>query len=384
MDSPHTQKAYGLAFAIKTNIHIKNTECISDRIVAITVDLHDIHHTSKDSDRHRPSTMTIINVYAPHSIITTQNRAETDRFYDQLQLTYNSYKNNSAIVLIAGDFNARVGTKLNDDELHLGSFTKKHSARNANGYLLSDFALSNEFLLTNTCFNHRSCHISTFTGRFRDSIYYNQIDYILCPLYLRALITDSRAQTRTKYISDHKILITSLNLRDFYLRSRNQILKRPLSSPLLKFDCRALATDIEVREAYNTEVERVLNLLPNMTDQTSSQRWDHCTEAIKQAATTTLPSTEPTSHFPDFTLDPRYKKIADRIRFFNTKLYHIRANAPAAPPWTYHRRCKRHYIRALHKRRSILLNNYLNHLATTIEKRSAQFFKLARQLQQKP
>ena len=99
---PYTQKAYGLAFVIKTKIHIKDTECIFDRIVAINVNLHDIHQTSKDSDRHRPSTMTIINVYAPHhSIITAQSRVETDRFYDQLQLTYNSYRTYYLYIYIA-------------------------------------------------------------------------------------------------------------------------------------------------------------------------------------------------------------------------------------------------------------------------------------------
>jgi exonuclease III len=83
--------------------------------------------------------MVLINVYAPHSELTKTKPELTNAFYEKLQQTYDRYKTKGAIVLVLGDLNARIGSKKSELEIHLGAHTKRYSARNANGHILSDY-----------------------------------------------------------------------------------------------------------------------------------------------------------------------------------------------------------------------------------------------------
>jgi exonuclease III len=377
----HTNRHYGLAFVVKNDIHITNTERISDRIVAITIHLSDPHLTKPQSETHRPTTMTIINVYAPHSGLTVTDRQGTIQFYTQLQQTYTRYKNNTAMVLIVGDFNARVGTKASPQEYHLGAFTKKRSARNPNGYLLSEFALNNHFILANTCFNHRSSNISTFHGKFGNKIYYNQIDYLLCPQHLRPIIHDSRSTAGTKFVSDHKLLVTTFQPADFYIHNRNR-LRTPTPNPTIQLDYRALAVDSELRDAYNTKIGLLLADLPPPPGLTPTDKWNQLHSTLVTAALATLPKQEQLLRYPDQSTDPLSQFYSSRIQHFNDKLYNHGANAPLHPNWPHLRTLKRHFICYLHKRRKYLHNNYLDSIATNLEKenRSSKYYNLAKKL----
>lgn len=300
---PHNNIHYGLAFAIREDIQIKDTEIISDRIAVMRIYLNDAYHTSNNSINHRDSYLVLINVYAPHSTITQNTPELTEAFYDTLQHTYDRYKTKGAIILILGDLNARVGSKRSNLETHLGAHTKRYSARNTNGHSLSEFSLNNQLYLTNTTFKHRSCHKSTYTGQANNKIIHNQIDYIICPLYLKPLLVDSRTYNGTIFSSDHKLLITLLQLNKFYVANRDRSKKKKSITPQL--DYRLLATDPEIRNNFNTTLGHYLSMLPAPPGLTPNGKWNALHEAIVKAAQQTIPAKQKTDLHkpPSFTHD---------------------------------------------------------------------------------
>jgi len=121
---------YGMAFALRNDLQIHSAEYVSDRIAVISIFLNNQHTSDL-----RSSLLTIINAYAPHSILAR----------DQPQQATNNiphkYRYNT-LLYIAGDFNAKIGRKLDDNETFMGSYSKKLGARNSNGDLLANFAAS--------------------------------------------------------------------------------------------------------------------------------------------------------------------------------------------------------------------------------------------------
>ena len=107
--------------------------------------------------------MVIINVYAPHSGRTQENPQETERFYQTLQEVIEKNYRNTTILLVAGDFNAKIGKKLSNDENFMGKYSR--GIRNTNGRHLAELLLNSNFYLTNTHFQHPAKHITTWQSR---------------------------------------------------------------------------------------------------------------------------------------------------------------------------------------------------------------------------
>ena len=104
--------------------------------------------------------VTIINVYAPHSGIVSENPEELQNFYNELDQTYRAVLNDSTLsqLIICGDFNSRVG-KSGAEEC-VGSYVK--GSRNENGKALVDFCTLNNLFISNTAFEHPMKHIRTW------------------------------------------------------------------------------------------------------------------------------------------------------------------------------------------------------------------------------
>jgi len=115
-------------------------------------------------------------------------------------------------LFILGDFNSKLG-KLSNDEIDQGlsDFVGKFSIgeRNENGSCLLDFVINNDLFVCNTAFQHKSRHLTTFTGYISDPKksdpssnntvpFYNMIDYILCKRRFKKTLVDARAYKGTK------------------------------------------------------------------------------------------------------------------------------------------------------------------------------------------
>ena len=105
----------------------------------------------------------IINVHFPtlkESKRTPQNR---DVIYEIISTIRERHKTDN--IIIAGDFNAKIGKRQDEEEICLGSNSK--GKRNINGQILIDFCTEQELLITNSIFKHPSRHITTWESTRR-------------------------------------------------------------------------------------------------------------------------------------------------------------------------------------------------------------------------
>ena len=141
---------YGLGFAIskKWINHVIRYKIITNRIAVLQL------KSTKNK------IITIINVYAP---TMTHTNKEKETFYKDLGKYYPIYEKQSSFVFICGDFNAKVGKKINGiNEEFLGPHGRGY--RNKNGNLLTKFCEKNDLYISNTKFPHKARHITTVTN----------------------------------------------------------------------------------------------------------------------------------------------------------------------------------------------------------------------------
>ena len=117
--------------------------------------------------------VTLIQVYAPTSDAADDER---EQFYDDLQELLDVTPA-SDLVLVSGDFNARIGNSL--DKLEEREVVGKYclGRRNDAGEDMANFCVANNLRIMNTSFQHHPRRLFTWThpnGRSKQ-----QIDYVL-------------------------------------------------------------------------------------------------------------------------------------------------------------------------------------------------------------
>ena len=101
--------------------------------------------------------MSLIAVYAPTNV--PGNEEETEAFYQSLQSVVEQVPVRD-MLLILGDFNARVGNDMSAWRGTLGRFGP--AEQNENGVKLLDFCALNGLVITTTLFQHRCMHFTYF------------------------------------------------------------------------------------------------------------------------------------------------------------------------------------------------------------------------------
>lgn len=100
--------------------------------------------------------ITIINVYAPTTERVKNDTDELDQLYTDLGNLISEFTKAASLVLIAGDFNAKVGKRSGNEEC-LGRYSR--GKRNNSGQTLVDFCnIHNLFI---SAFQHPARHITT-------------------------------------------------------------------------------------------------------------------------------------------------------------------------------------------------------------------------------
>ena len=135
---PSSSQHYGLTFAVASYLAdgLLRYWSVSDRLAVIQLTLGS------------HSTLTIINAYGPTCQVTLRNKDTQDDFYAALDSIATRYSS-SALILIAGVFNSKLGNKL-PNELSIG----EHSCgiRNTNGSVLAGFLEMHGLFACNTAF----------------------------------------------------------------------------------------------------------------------------------------------------------------------------------------------------------------------------------------
>ena len=112
----------------------------------------------------------------------------------------------SSLIFLAGDFNAKVGTR-RYGEACVGSHGR--GKRNLTGQSWVDFCSSNSLYLYNTTYQHKACHKATWTGWRREAQckkivpIFNQIDYIIRKQWQHRMLVDSRSHGGCEVSTDH-------------------------------------------------------------------------------------------------------------------------------------------------------------------------------------
>ena len=149
-----------------------------------------------------PTNITVIAVYAPTLNATPESVVD---FYEQLQNVVNGVPRRD-ILIIAGDWNARVGPGDSFTRHILGKFGL--GQRCSNGDHLVNFADYNRLVVTNTRFQHPRKHLLTWYSN--DGRTAHQLDYILIRSRWISSVEDCRsyrgAETGNRCGSDHTLV----------------------------------------------------------------------------------------------------------------------------------------------------------------------------------
>ena len=195
----------------------------------------------------KPRNVTVIQCYAP-----TADKAdeEADRFYQEVsQVLAETPKKN--LLLITGDFNARVGEDAEESEV-LGRYG--HGERNERGQTLVDFCAEHKLVITNTLFRLHNRH--RYTWKSPDGITRTQIDYIMISKQWKQSISNARTCLSADCDSDHNLVVLTMQLR-----FKKKHVKKPLILDFEKFK------SDQVREQYQLEVSNRFDELQSVQEQ---------------------------------------------------------------------------------------------------------------------
>ncbi len=161
---------------------------------------------------------TVIQVYAPN---TADNENEVDDFYNQLQTAINDTPNKD-LIIIMGDFNAKIGQEWTDWENVMGHYG--YGTSNARGEKLLNFCAVNNLFVTNTMFKQTK-DSRQWTWESPDQKTHNKIDFILIKNNWKSCVNNSRSFPSADVGSDHQLIIANIHLR-FKAKSKPKFLKR--------------------------------------------------------------------------------------------------------------------------------------------------------------
>ncbi len=198
----NNNKYQGTALFIENSLS-PEFKAVSDRMCMATIKLE----TNK---------MTIINVYAPTEQRSKDHPEEREKFYQELEQLINNTPNRD-FILIAGDFNAKVGRRTEYSEDVVGNYAKG-SEKSENGQQLIELCYRNNLKILNTVFKHKMAHRTTWTSNQkptppRRNVYRNQIDYILIRSKHLSQAEDARSYGGIETSTDHKLVKASLKIK---------------------------------------------------------------------------------------------------------------------------------------------------------------------------
>lgn len=150
--------------------------------------------------------LTVLQVYAPN---TADSENVVDEFYDLLQTTIDRTPN-SDILVIMGDFNAKVGKDWTQWETVLGRHG--YGTTNDRGEKLLNFCALNNLCISNTFFKQKK-ESREWTWESPDQKTHNKIDFVLISSKWKNSVTNARSYPSADVGSDHQLVISNIRLK---------------------------------------------------------------------------------------------------------------------------------------------------------------------------
>lgn len=312
----------------------------------------------------------IINVYAPTSKLTKTDPEITESFYQQLNSTIETYKKHTHLLIIAGDFNAKIGQKLDETEFYMGSYGK--GTRNNNGYQLASFLTDSNLYLTNTTFKCSLKNRTTWSSYIQDKPRFNQIDYIALQkrrlIRYRGILQNSKSFENTIFPSDHRLIITTLNFKAIHRVRYRELIIPPQPQEKLQFDrvhkdISILGTNEDLKTNYQQSItEDIQSYTPEQREDLNTL-YSELTKTLIKAVTRVCPNKpDPLSKKVQFSGDPLLQTWSIQRKLIQKKL--IRTSKNRRNNLTHIRNILQKNITS---RINYLQNEKLNHIAKTLE-----------------
>ena len=189
---------------------------------------------------------------------------------------------NRDYLLIAGDFNAKVGREWDKYGENMGRYGKGEV--NSNGKELLEFCNRQNLVITNTLFRHKMAHRSTWespvttTDTNRRNPYRNQIDFILVRKEHQNTIKDARSHNGLMTFTDHRLVRTKINLRKLHTEKQKTKPKTALEK----------LQNQELRAKYAVSVEmKIMDSEDNWNEErqmTAQETWNMIVNANQKSA----------------------------------------------------------------------------------------------------
>ena len=257
----------------------------------------------------------VISAYAPTLEISTKHPEKCELFYDELDALIQTVSARDLLV-IAGDFKAKTGSAYKNNKTVMGRFGK--GQLNDNGIELIDFCSRNELVLTNTVFQHKINHRTTWQspatpnrkakdGNSRRNPVRNQIDYVIVRKCDMNKVSDSRSYSGTQTCSDHRLVLTTIN-ETITLPKRHINEKKPDYSKL---------RNPEYSNVYKTTVLHHLN--SNKSTRSNTQdKWSNIVKANHKAAEEILKNDQNSKHRSS---NPEIIQLSKEQKELNTRIH---------------------------------------------------------------
>ena len=257
-----TNKA-GLLIRKDLNPTIKK---ITDRICTAKIQLkeHSLH---------------FISAYA-HTLDKSEKEPNIrEEFYEALEATIEKTAKRDLLV-IAGDFNAKTGSGHEQYPLNMGKFGK--GIMNSSGKRLLETCKAQNLLLTNTLFQHKKAHRTTWEAPFRNfttrsgeerrNPVRNQIDYIVTRTEHRKFVMNARSYGGIWTDTDHKMVKTSFKVEWYKIKNKKSKEKK---IDLSNFYCE------DKKAQYQDEVKN--NMQKIEEKDTVQEKWNAICTVCKEA-----------------------------------------------------------------------------------------------------
>ncbi|KAK3515953.1 hypothetical protein QTP86_004679, partial [Hemibagrus guttatus] len=149
--------------------------------------------------------LSILVAYAP---INAAAEEDKDQFYSTVQAALEDIPGHD-VLLLMGDFNARVGSNNLDRERIMGRHGEGECTEN--GERLIDLCEENNLVIGGTLFQHKTIHKLTWTSP--DGKTRSQIDHIIINGKWRRSLQDVRVMRHADAGSDHNLVVAKLTLK---------------------------------------------------------------------------------------------------------------------------------------------------------------------------
>ena len=278
---------------------------------------------------------------------------------------------NRSLLLLGGDFNAKIGKSLIKEPC-VGRFSR--GKRNASGQNLIDFCTTHQLFVCNSSFKHPARHITTWQNtRTVNGSYmtiYNQIDYIICPTSKKHCLIDARSFSNTLTDSDHRLVACKMEV------DLHRLYKQKVSNKNKIYNCSMLVNDKEKQAEYQKEVETKINQLDN-----KKMEWKVVQAKICEAAESTIGYSKSQNNNNNRLEDREVEKLSIQQKELKLKINNCKDTEKMRTMKTERNRILHQIKKKLRKLKEKCLDEKIKEIDET--KDSAKMFKAVNMLSRK-